>query len=459
MPQGRKNQDMRVIVVGAGEVGLNLARTLGTDGHQVTVIDSDPLRCSALEGELDALVIEGNGASPRVLREVGLQEIDLLAAVTQIDEVNLIAAMGAKQLNPRMTTIARIRDPDFGGPDEDDETTRGPFGIDFVIDPDHATAYDIAEALFLPGAVSVEYFGDGRLGLAEVIISDDSPLAGRPLAKRDRLEPSYIVGWSRGSDAKLAKGEDVLQAGDHIIVVAAREHLAPAVARLSGGAREVRHVIVFGGGRIGTRLATLFEKTSVRVTILERDAGRARRIAEQLGGALVLHEEGLSRDALLQSGVGEADAFIASAGDDRANLLAALNAKRLGADLCMSVVSREEFVPLVDALEIDAAFSPRLITAEAILRFVHTRALRAMHLLRTGFEALELEVEEGALIVGRELGRTNGLLSGCRVGAILRGSEVLIPHVGSALSAGDRVLMLGVHGALADVEPVFTSRS
>ena len=170
-------------------------------------------------------------------------------------------------------------------------------------------------------------------------------------------------------------------------------------------------------------------------------------------------EEGLSRDALLQSGVDEADAFVASAGDDRANLLAALNAKQLGADLCMSVVSREEFVPLVDALNIDAAFSPRLITAEAILRFVHTRALRAMHFLRTGFEALELEVEEGSLIVGRQIGRTGGVLHGCRIGAILRGSEVLIARVGTEINAGDRVLMLGVDGTLADLEPVFTASS
>jgi trk system potassium uptake protein TrkA len=191
--------------------------------------------------------------------------------------------------------------------------------------------------------------------------------------------------------------------------------------------------------------------------VLERDEARARSVAERLGGTLVLHEEGVGRDALLQSGVGEADAFVASAGDDRANLLAALNAKRLGADLCLSVVSREEFVPLVDALEIDGAFSPRLITAEAILRFVHSRALRAMHLLRSGFEALELEVEEGSLIVGRQLGRTGGVLRGCRVGAILRGDEVIIPHVGTEINAGDRVLMLGVDGTLAGVESAFNA--
>jgi trk system potassium uptake protein len=446
---------MRVIVIGAGEVGVNLARTLATDGHEVTMVDSDADRCAALESEIDALVVEGNGASPRVLKEIGLKRVDLLAAVTQIDEVNLIAAMGAKQINPRMTTAARVRDPDFGATDPD--SARGPFGIDYVIDPDHATAHDMAEAILLPGAVSVEYFGDGRLGLAEAILSEDSTLVGVPLAQRERPVPSYIVGWSRGGRPSLASGDDVLEPGDHLIVVAAREHLGETVARLAGRARTVKRCIVFGGGRIGLRLARILEDTKVQVTVLERDEARARRLAERLGNTLVLHEEGLSREALVQSGVDEADAFVSSAGDDRANLLAALNAKRLGADLCLSVVSREEFVPLVDALEIDAAFSPRLITAEAILRFVHTRALRAMHLLRSGFEALELEVDPGSLIEGRSLGATGGILRGCRVGAILRGEDVLVPSVGTELLGGDRVLMLGMEGTLSEVESAFNA--
>ncbi len=450
---------MRVIVIGAGEVGLNLARTLGSDGHDVTIVDTESSRCASLEGELDALIVEGNGASPRVLREIGVQKADLLAAVTQVDEVNLIAAMGAKQINPEMTTVARVRDPDFTGSDADDETTRGPFGIDFVIDPDHATAHDIAEAVLLPGAVSVEYFGDNRLGLAEVILSPDSRLIGNPLAKRERRHPAYIVGWSRAGNAELARGDHVLEAGDHLIVVAPKEALAEAVADFAGKTREVKKCIVFGGGRIGLRLANIFEKTSVQTTVLEREESRARRVAEQLGSTLVLHEEGLSREAMLQSGVGDVDAFVACAGDDRANLLAALNAKRLGADLCLSVVSREEFVPLVDALEIDAAFSPRLITAEAILRFVHTRALRAMHLLRSGFEALELEVEDGALIIGKQLGHTGGILRGCRVGAILRNDEIIVASEGTEILAGDRVLMLGVEGTLHDIEPAFLARS
>jgi trk system potassium uptake protein len=446
---------MRAIVIGAGEVGVNVARTLSADGHDVTVVDSDADRCAAIQGELDALVVEGNGASPRLLGEVDAGSVDLLAAVSNLDEVNIIAALASRQLGAR-TTVARVRDPDFFGVDE--SFARDVLGIDFVIDPDRATASDIAEAINLPGAVSVEYFGDDHLSLAEVIVTESSPLIGIPLAKRDRPHPAYIVGISRHGDASLIRPEVVPQVGDHLLVTVPTEYARDAVAHFAGGTRDVHDCVIFGAGKIGLRLAHLLEGTSVRVTVFERDEKRARYVAEKLPRTTVLHEEGVSREAQEAARVDEADAFVACAGEDRANLLAALNAKRLGADLCLSVVSREEFIPLVDALEIDAAYSPRLITAEAILRFVHTRTVRAIHLLRTGFEVIELEAEDGARIVGKGIGETQGMLRGCRVGAILRGPEALIPHKGTKIRAGDRVLMLGVAGALTGVEPYFTRR-
>ena len=215
--------------------------------------------------------------------------------------------------------------------------------------------------------------------------------------------------------------------------------------------------MIFGGGEIGLRLALMLEPAKVRVTVLERDAERARKVAEQLRRTTVLHDEGLSAEALLAGGVDQAEAFVACAGDDRANLLGALSARRLGAALTLAVVSREEFVPLVDALEIDAAFSPRMITAEGILRFVHRRSVRAIHLLRSGFEALELEAEPGARVVGLALGSTRGVLKGARVGAILRGDEVVVPDVGTGIEAGDRVLLLGMTGTLGEVERAFSA--
>lgn len=439
-------------MIGAGEVGVNVARTLSDDGHDVTVVDKDGSRCAMIQGNLDALVVEGNGASPRLLSEVAAGSVDLLAAVTEVDEVNLIAALAARQLG-NATIVARVRDPEFFGPD--DSYARNVLGIDFVIDPDRATARDIADAILLPGAVSVEYFGDNRMALAEVIVTDASPLAGRPLTERERPYPAYIVGISREGNARLTRPDVVPEPGDHLLVTAPREHVRDAVAHLAGHTRKVHRCVIFGGGKIGIRLAELLERTKVRVTMLERDGGRARYLAEHLPRTTILHDEGVSREAQRDAGVGGADAFVACAGEDRANLLAALHAKRSGADLCLSVVSREEFTPLVDALAIDAAYSPRLITAEAILRFVHTRTVRAIHLLRTGFEALELEAQPAARIVGKTVGETHGILRGCRVGAILRAEEVLVPPQRMEIQAGDRVLMLGVAGALRGVEPAF----
>lgn len=447
---------MRALVIGAGEVGMNVARTLSADGHEVTVVEKNPRRCDQTRDDLDALVIEGNGASPRMLRHLHAGSFDLLAAVTAIDEVNIIAALAAHQLGVK-TTIARVRDPDFLG--SDSAFARGVLGIDFVIDPDRAAAADIAEAIKLPGAVSVEYFGDGSLALAELIVTDSSPLCGVKLKDRKRPHPAFIIGLTRNGEASLTRPDMVPQPGDHLLVTSPREYIRSSIAHLAGTVREVKHAVIFGGGKIGLELGRHMEKAKIRTTILERDRDRARVIAEKLPKAIVIHDEGVSQDVQLSAGVGDADVFVACAGDDRANLLAAMNGKRIGADLSMATVSREEFTPLVDALGVDAAFSPRLITAEAILRFVHTRSVKAMHLTRTGFEAMELEVRPGAEIVGMAVGETHGKLSHCRVGAILHEDEVSIPQRGHQISAGDRLLMLGPVGTLTDVEPFFSGDS
>jgi trk system potassium uptake protein len=449
------NQPMRVIVIGAGQVGMHLARTLSLDRHDVVLVEANVERAAAVQAEVDALVVTGNGASPRILRDAGVNGVDLLAAVTENDESNIIAALAADKLGATMT-VARVRDPDFFGGDE--AFARDLLGIDFVIDPDRATAGDIAEAILLPGAVTVEFFGDGRLALAEVIVTDASPLTGKMLSQRERPHPAYIVGLIRDGEAGLASPKTIPIVGDRLLVSAPRDHVAAAVAHLAGRTQTAHGCVLFGGGRIGYRLALLLESKRIHTTILESDAGRARFLAERLPRTTVLHDEGVSREAQLAAHVDQADAFVACAGEDRANLLAALHAKRVGADLCLSVVSREEFMPLADAVAIDAAFSPRMITAEAILRFVHSRSVRAIHFLRSGFEALTLEAEAGATIVGMRIGETHGLLAGCRVGSILRGETAIIPQRGTEVRAGDRLLMLGVNRTLAGIERHFSAQ-
>lgn len=447
---------MRVLVVGAGEVGMNVAKTLSADGQEVTLVEKDPERCEQAGLEVDALVVEGNGASPTLLRDLQASKFSLVAAVTAVDEVNIIAALAARQLGAG-TTVARVRDPELFG--REDAFAKGVLGIDFVIDPDRAAAKDIAEALRLPGAVSVEYFGEGQLALAELIVTESSPLIGKPLSDRDRPHPAFIVGLTRHGTAELTRPEMIPQAGDHLLVTSPSESIRPAVAHLAGTVSEVRKCMIFGGGKIGLALARHMEDSGIRATILESDPGRARKLAEVLPKSRVMMSEGMAEAELIEAGAHEADAFVACAGDDRVNLLAALNGKRVGADLCLATVSRDEFTPLVDALGLDAAFSPRLITAEQILRFVHTRSVKAIHLTRTGFEALELEVRPEAKLVGRAIGETRGLLHHCRVGAILHEDGVSIPQRGTPISAGDRLLLLGPVGTVTEVETSFNGSS
>jgi len=404
----------------------------------------------ALQPALDALVVTGNGASPRVLKDAGAKEADLLLAVTEIDEVNLLAAAAGHRLGVQRT-LARVRDAEwFGG---DQGFARDILGVDAVIDPEHATADDLAETLLLPGAVHVEHFAEGAITVAEIVIREHSPLAGVVVRERPEPVPYSIVGILRGGAVLVPTAGERVQPGDRVFAVASQEQIAQVVAFLDGAPEEVRDVVVLGGGRVGGHLAKrLAGRCDVRV--LERDAERARLLAERVPQALILHEGDLSKEMLLAHGVDRAGAFVACAGDDRTNLLATLHAKQLGARLCLAVVTREQYVPLVDALGVDGAFSLRLTTAEAILRFVRVDTVRAMHLTISGAEVLDLNADPGSAIVGARA-EPAGRLSGCEVGAILRDGRVLIPAAGERIQAGDRVLLFRRRGTAARVEHAF----
>jgi trk system potassium uptake protein len=443
---------MRVIVIGIGEVGQHIARTLSAERHDVTVVDADGVRVESMQGELDALVVAGNGASPKFLREIGADEADLLCAVTQSDEVNVIAALAGARLGARRT-VARVRDAEYFG--EDTSFARDQLGIDFVINPERATAEDLAEAILLPGAVHVEYFVDGRVAVAESILTNRSPLVGQPLHSRRLVRPSFVFGLIRDGRAIAAEPGHRPKVGDHVLVGAAREDIAAVIAHTAGHASRVRDVIVFGGGRVGLPLARRLEASrGFRVTVMERDGERARHIAEQLRDTIVLHEEGVSKDALLAHGVDRAGAFVACAGDDRSNLLAALHARQLGADLCLAVVSREEFTPLVDALGVDAAFSPRLVTAEAILRAVRGPNVHAMYLLAGGAEVVEVEAAPGCGAEGRSVEIAN-VRGGTHITAIVRNGRVVIPSGEETVAAGDRLVVFNTRQGVADLRKAF----
>ncbi len=442
---------MRTVIIGAGEVGFSTARLLSREGHDVVLIERDGALVERATEQLDALVIQGNGASPRVLKEAGIGRSNLLVAASSSDEANIIACLAAKAQNvPR--TVARIHDPDYYDPEE--TFSREMLGIDFVIHTEQMASEAIKDALLVPGAINVDSFADDRIEVAEVILSEGSPAAGRALKDVRLPEGSLVVGVLRGGEALVPRGDTVLERRDHVLLISEHRRISDAVEAVATDTAPVRDVTIYGGGRIGLRLALALEEAGMSVRVIERDEERARYVASQLRKGFVLHDEGISRDFLLQERVDKTDAFVAVTGDDRANLLAAMYARQLGARNTIAGVSRGEFAPLADALGVDMTISPRVLAAEAILRFVRKGEVVNVALLEGGAEMIELRVPERCRVAGRPLAEV-GFPDGAIVGALLRNGDVVIPTGKEVLRPGDDAVVFTVEDAIDDVERLF----
>ena len=442
---------MRTVIIGAGEVGFNTARMLSQEGHDVVLVDRDEALVERATEQLDALVIHGNGASPRLLAEAGVKRAELVIASSSSDEVNIIACLMSKAQGVSRT-IARIHNPDYY--DTRDEFAREMLGIDFVIHTEQMAAREIKAALLVPGAINVDTFAEDRIEVAEVILAEDSPAVGQALKDVRLPEQSLIVGVVRRGEALVPRGDTVLELRDHVLLISGGRRVSEVVAAVSTDTAPVKEVTIYGGGRIGLRLALTLEEAGIAVRVIERDEGRARHVASQLRRGFVLHDEGISRDFLLQERVDRTDAFVAVTGDDRANLLAAMYARQLGARTTIAGVSRGEFAPLADALGVDLTISPRTIAAEAILRFVRKGEVVNVALLESGAEMIELRVPEKCRVAGRPLSEV-GFPRGAIVGALLRDGAVIIPSGREALRPGDDAVVFTVGEAVDEVERLF----
>ncbi|HEY6580275.1 MAG TPA: Trk system potassium transporter TrkA, partial [Rubrobacter sp.] len=429
------------------------ARLLSDEGHSVVLVEKDEKLVEKATEELDALVIAGNGANPKLLKEVGIDKTDLLIAASSSDEVNIIACLTAKAQGVSRT-VARIHNADYyeaGVP-----FAQEMLGIDFIIHTEQMAAHEIKEALLVPGAINVDSFAEDTIEVAEVILADGSEAIGRALKEVRLPENSLIVGVVRGGEALVPQGATVLEERDHVLLISGRRQISEAVGVLATNTAPVKEVTIYGGGRIGLELALAVEKAGMSVRVIERDEIRARHVASQLRKGFVLHDEGISRDFMLQEGVDRTDAFVAVTGDDRANLLAAMYARQLGARMTIAGISRGEFAPLADALGVDLTISPRILAAEAILRFVRKGEVIDVALLASGAEMIELRVLEGSKVAGRPLSEV-GFPDGAIVGAVLRDGDVVIPTGKEILRAGDDAVVFTVEDAVEEVENRFAT--
>jgi trk system potassium uptake protein len=446
---------VRILILGAGDVGFHLAQQLIHENHDVVVIEQDRDRARRIQDLMDAQVIEGNGASLTTLEQAGVARSDLLVAVTSQDEINLMACLSAAQYRvPKR--IARVSKPDYY-----DHTGILPperLGVDLMINPERECALETYQLLQSAAATEFAQFENGLVQVIGIRVSDGAPMAGRPLMEtgKGHMRPgTLVVAVVRGGETIIPGGATRIEAGDLIYVLGEPRHL-PDVLPLAGYSRfNLRRVVIAGGSREAWFLAQMLEDHKIGCTILETDRRRALELAEGLRSTLVLHGDATDMELLEMEGIGEADGFVAFTGSDETNLLSCLLAKNLGTRKVISLIDRYDYVPLVARVGVDAAVSPRMSAVNAILSYVRRGSVLAVAALKgSTAQGIEFDVSERFPYAGRKLQDVR-LPAGTLVGAIIRGDRVIIPRGADAVRVGDRVIVFALPAALRKIEAVF----
>jgi trk system potassium uptake protein TrkA len=448
---------VRVIVVGAGEVGYHIAKRLVAEGHDVTIIEESAATKERVEKELDVLVIHGSGSSPSALKEAGVEKSELLIAVTDEDELNLVAAFLAKEYGVK-TTVARARNPELSSSPLLRSGKR--LGIDQLINPNQAVAEEIARLVQTPGAAQVAFFAEGKVELLGIGVKPEAPVIRQRLKDLTAFQakhPFLVIAISRKDTLHIPHGETVIEPGDHLYLVANRDDIPPIMECLGHRLEEPhRRVLIIGGGRIGFFLAELLENEDISTTLMERNARRCGELAQRLKKTKVLEGDGTDIEALADERVKEMDAVVTVSEDEATNILTALLAKRQGAKKTIALIQKSHFLQLASSLGIDAPISPRLTTASAILRYVRgEQVVSLVEMPEWNAEIMELVALPTTPVVDHPL-RDLDMPKGAIVAAISRGEEIIIPKGDSQILPGDRVILFTLPEAIPKVEQLFS---
>ena len=443
---------LRVIIIGAGKVGFKLAEKLSQENHEVLVIEQNEDRRKILQEYLDVLVSGGNGASPRVLADAGITHTDLLIAVTDQDEVNMLACMVGKMAGVART-VARVRSPEYV--QKDQALFREWMGIDLLINPEMVTALEILQILKTPAALDVEEFAEGLVRLLEVKLRADSPLANIPLKDLTLPHSILVVGILRQDKMIIPNGNDMLLPDDHVFFIGEHDAIIKFEGNFSAKRSKVERVMIVGAGRVGRNLAVLLEQSGISVKVIELDQSRCDATACLLNQGIVLNGDATDMDLLAQEGAGEADAIVCLTNDDKLNLLVALLAKRLGVKKTFVRVGRSEYASIMQQVGIDVALSPQVITASVILRFIRQGDLVSLMLFEGAkAEAMEVIVQTGAKIAGKPLRRA-GLPAQSLIGMVVRDGTAMIPDGNMVLQPEDRAVIFTLPGKSKTLSGLF----
>ncbi|MBK9131796.1 MAG: Trk system potassium transporter TrkA [Gammaproteobacteria bacterium] len=450
---------MKIIILGAGQVGGSVAENLAREANDITVVDHDAKRLQELQDRLDLRTVLGQASHPEVLRRAGAEDADMIIAVTSSDETNMVACQVAYTLFHTPTKIARVRARDYLAYSQ--LFTQEALPIDMLISPEQVVIDQVQRLIEYPGALQVLDFAGGRVRLVAVKAYYGGPLVGHELRELREHMPGIktrVAAIFRRGAPITPQGDTVIEVDDEVFFIAATEDIRAVMGELRKLDKPVRRVILVGGGNIGKGLASALENR-YQVKLIEHDTARVQEVSGELERTLVLQGDAADEDLLVEENIENTDVFCSVTNDDEANILSSMLAKRLGARKVISLINRSAYVDLVESGNIDIAISPHLATIGGLLAHVRRGDVVVVHSLRRGAaEAIEAVAHgdtKSSSVVGRAVEDIK-LPPGTTIGAIVRGDEVLMAHHDTVIEADDHVILFLVDKKrVAEVERLF----
>lgn len=435
---------MKILILGAGQVGSSLAENLASEANDITIVDSNEQTLQQLQDRLDIRTVIGQASHPDILRSAGAEDADMLVAVTDSDETNMVACQVAWTIFHTPTKIARIRSIEYLSYNELFSNESLP--IDFLISPEQLITDYIQRLIQYPGALQVLDFADGQVQLVGVKAYYGGPLVGHELRTLREHMPNVdtrVAAIYRRDRAILPEGHTVIEADDEVFFIAATKNIRAVMGELRRLDKPYKRIMIVGGGNIGKRVASTLEQ-KYQVKVIEHNTARTRVLSNELDKTIVLHGDAADESLLLEENIEKTDVFCALTNDDEANILSSMLAKQLGARKVMTLINRAAYVDLIQSGDIDIAISPQLATIGSLLTHIRRGDVVRVHSLRRGaaeaIEAIAHGDEATSKVVGRKIEDLK-LPVGTTIGAIVRGNDVIIAHHDTVIESEDHVIL------------------